>query len=316
MSKIIDFPKETEKEVKENKKKKPILQDTMDSIGQFVNLDGTDEFVKLLSLPDKEFLPFSKLVLSEFEAGLRDANSRLEITKALNSKGLNASNLGELASKTCEAIDTQLSEIFSVVKRDFLKQLIMLSADAVISTSGIATEILAIPFEKDGEALTPDYANVGDAGMDIYALEDIDIEPGETKLVKTGIKIAVPLGYEIQVRPKSGISLNSKMRIGNAPGTIDSQYRGEIGIIVDNIDPPIKDITYDFDEKHRPIITSILHGSPIHIAKGTKVAQLVISKVVSAHLYPVNKIEEIEGNRGGGFGSSGLTKKVKDNVKD
>ena len=95
----------------------------------------------------------------------------------------------------------------------------------------------------------PDYANFGDAGMDIYLTEDVIIHPGETVLIPTGIKVALPLGYELQVRPKSGRSLKSKLRIANTPGTIDAGYRDEIGIIADNIDPVIRHA--DMDETGR-----------------------------------------------------------------
>ena len=85
------------------------------------------------------------------------------------------------------------------------------------------------------DIITPVYASVGDAGMDIRANEDIVIKPHETKLVSTAIKIAIPNGYEIQIRPRSGMSLKTNLRIANSPGTIDSGYRDELKIIVTNI---------------------------------------------------------------------------------
>ena len=102
--------------------------------------------------------------------------------------------------------------------------------------------------------------------MNLYALEDITVGPGETKLVATGIKVALPPGYELQVRPKSGRALKTKLRVANTPGTIDAGYRDEIKVIIENIESPIKDIKYEFDEvTHRPIITSIEHGSSFFI---------------------------------------------------
>ena len=100
------------------------------------------------------------------------------------------------------------------------------------------------------------------------------------------------------------------MRIGNTPGTIDSGYRDEIGIIIDNIEPPIKDITYTSDlVDGKPVytITSILHGSDMHITKGEKFAQLVLSEKPKAAFYQVESVMEIENDgRSGGFGSTGL----------
>ena len=156
------------------------------------------------------------------------------------------------------------------------------------------------------DAILPKYAYKDDAGMDIFALEDIEVKPGETKLIPTGIKVAIPIGYELQVRPKSGRALKTKLRVANTPGTIDSGYRDEIGVIIENIEPPIKDITYEFDSHGRPIITSIEHGRPFIIEKGSKFAQLVLSEVPTASFYKVDDVGKIGENRGGGFGSTGV----------
>ena len=153
----------------------------------------------------------------------------------------------------------------------------------------------------------PAYAHMTDAGMDVFALEDITIKPGETKLVPLGIKIALPIGYELQVRPKSGRALKTKLRIANTPGTIDSGYRDEICVIVENIEAPIKDIEYEFDENGEIKIKSIVHGSDFTIGEGEKFAQLVLSEVPRASFLTVDDVSSIENDgRKGGFGSSGL----------
>ena len=152
----------------------------------------------------------------------------------------------------------------------------------------------------------PAYARVGDAGMDVFALEDITINPGETKIIPIGIKVAIPSGYELQVRPKSGRAAKTKLRVANTPGTIDSGYRDEVGVIIENIEPNIADLTYDFNDDGKPVITSVLHGKSYTICKGEKFAQLVLSEVPTATWTQVDTIEAFEGNRGGGFGSTGL----------
>ena len=81
----------------------------------------------------------------------------------------------------------------------------------------------------------PFYATKGSAGVDVYSNEELELEPLSTTIVKTGLFVKIPEGYEIQVRPRSGLSAKSKLRIANSPGTIDSDYLGEIGIIMDNI---------------------------------------------------------------------------------
>ncbi|NJK54297.1 MAG: dUTP diphosphatase [Leptolyngbyaceae cyanobacterium SU_3_3] len=83
-------------------------------------------------------------------------------------------------------------------------------------------------------AIIPHYAHPGDAGLDLFAIEQQDILPGETQLIKTGIAIALPPGYEAQIRPRSGLALKHSITVLNSPGTIDSGYRGEIGIILIN----------------------------------------------------------------------------------
>ena len=84
------------------------------------------------------------------------------------------------------------------------------------------------------DAKLPSYAHDGDAGMDLYAAEDVIIEPGKSALVPVGIKMAIPYGYEVQIRPRSGVSLKTPLRIPNAPGTIDCGYRDEVNVIVYN----------------------------------------------------------------------------------
>ena len=85
------------------------------------------------------------------------------------------------------------------------------------------------------EAIIPQYQTTGAAGFDFHAIEDVEINPRKTVLVKTGLSMEIPEGYELQVRPRSGMSFKTKMRVANSPGTIDSDYRGEICIIMENI---------------------------------------------------------------------------------
>ena len=163
-----------------------------------------------------------------------------------------------------------------------------------------------IELVKDAEM--PFFAHDGDAGMDIRASEDVIIKPRETKIVKTGVKIAVPKGVEIDVRPRSGLSYKTRLRISNAPGTIDSGYRDEIGVIIENSSLPFSlddkgnviknDNTYYLDEKQNREGTYI-------IKKGDRIAQLVFMQYLDVELEKKEDISEIEGNRAGGFGSSG-----------
>lgn len=133
------------------------------------------------------------------------------------------------------------------------------------------------------EAQRPSYARPGDAGMDIYAVEDTVIGPGSTVVVRTGLKLAIPEGYEIQIRPRSGLSLKTPLRLANSPGTIDSGYREELGIIMHN--------------------TSL--QETYTVKKGERVAQMVLQRVPAIEWKQVKSVDGIGTNRGGGFGSSG-----------
>ena len=204
-------------------------------------------------------------------------------------------------------IDETEKSNLSAIKRDFLIEVVGSILNAVNETEGIAKRIINVPIELcHPDAKMPQYAHESDSGMDVYALEDITVHPGETVLVSTGIKAALPPGYELQVRPKSGRALKTKLRVANTPGTIDQGYRDEIKVIVENVEPPIKDIGYSYNNDGSLQIRSILCGSDYYIGKGEKFCQLVLMEVPKAALYQVDSVLEIGENRNGGFGSTGL----------
>jgi dUTP pyrophosphatase len=127
----------------------------------------------------------------------------------------------------------------------------------------------------------PAYATSGAAGMDVVSAEDVTLAPGARHAVATGLALAIPQGYEVQVRPRSGLALKHGITVPNTPGTIDSDYRGELKVILVN------------------------HGAePFAIARGDRVAQLVLAPVVQAAWDEVAELDATE--RGdGGFGSTG-----------
>jgi len=129
----------------------------------------------------------------------------------------------------------------------------------------------------------PAYAHAGDAGMDLYAAQDVTLAPGERALVSTGIAVAIPEGFAGFVQPRSGLAIRHGLGLVNTPGLIDSHYRGEIKIIAINLDP----------------------ATPISISRGDKVAQFVIQPVVQADLVEVDELDStVRGE--GGFGSTGV----------
>src|SRR5213082_3286044 len=128
---------------------------------------------------------------------------------------------------------------------------------------------------------TPSYATDGAAGLDVVAAEDVTLAPGERHAVATGFAIAIPHGYEVQVRPRSGLALKHGITCLNTPGTIDSDYRGEVKVILAN-----------------------LGSEPFEVRRGERIAQLVPAPVLRADFVEVETLSET--SRGaGGFGSTG-----------
>lgn len=135
----------------------------------------------------------------------------------------------------------------------------------------------------DPELPLPGYAHAGDAGMDLYAAEDVTLEPHQRALVPTGVAVAIPDGYAGFVQPRSGLAIKHGLSLVNTPGLIDSHYRGEIKVIAVNLDPK----------------------TPISIRRGDKIAQFVIQAVTRAELVEVGELDEtVRGE--GGFGSTGV----------
>jgi dUTP pyrophosphatase len=267
-------------------------------------MGGFDEVATLLAMPEEHFQVLAPVFLAELEKGLVDVNTRLIMVQAMNLQGMKVDNVREQYLAICEQIDEQMGDILSNQKRDFLKGMLGITYNAMSESEGASKRSIIIPIEYcNPNAKMPTYAHLTDSGMDVYALEDITIAPGETKLVPTGIKVAIPVGYELQVRPKSGRCLKTKLRVANTPGTIDAGYRDEIGVIIDNIEPFIK--SADIDENGR--LYNVEFGSSYTIGKGEKFAQLVLAEVPKAIFYQVESVGEVANDgRSGGFGSTGV----------
>jgi dUTP pyrophosphatase len=292
--------------IKEDVDKKRI--DVLKSLQEIVNFGPTngsfEDFALMLGLPDEHFVVLAPVFLEELEKSYHNINDQMEMVQIMNAAGIKAEDARVEYIQLCENIDTQIGDALSQPKKDFIKTILGLTYNAVAEAEGIAKKTITIPIEYCHEnGKMPAYAHLTDAGMDVFALEDITIMPGETKLIPLGIKVAIPMGYELQVRPKSGRCLNTKLRIANTPGTIDAGYRNEICVIVDNIDQVIR--SAKIDENGR--LYDIVWGQSYSIGKGEKIAQLVLSEVPKALFYEVENVCEIPNDgRAGGFGSSGL----------
>ena len=143
---------------------------------------------------------------------------------------------------------------------------------------------ITVPVKRLDETLDlPAYAYAGDAGLDLRAAEDAVLKPFERKAVACGIALAIPSGYAGFVLPRSGLAAKHGISIVNAPGLIDSNYRGEIKVILINLDP----------------------NNPFVIARGDRIAQLVVLKTPSVELSEASDLDDTVRGQGG-FGSSGF----------
>ena len=141
--------------------------------------------------------------------------------------------------------------------------------------------MINVEIKLESDEFLPYYATEGAAGVDLVSSESGEIKPHSTKLINTGIQIAVPKGYELQIRPRSGLALKESIMVLNSPGTIDSDYRGNVGVILHNMSQ--KSWKY---------------------SKGMRIAQAVLNKVEAIEWVEVSKLNDTE--RGlGGFGSTG-----------
>ncbi len=140
-----------------------------------------------------------------------------------------------------------------------------------------------IKFKKlNSQSIIPEYMSNFASGADIYACEELLIEPGDIKLVSTGFSMAIPEGFEGQIRPRSGLALTHGISVLNSPGTIDSDYRGEVKVILINMGKKA------FTVKH-----------------GDRIAQLVITEAVRASFQTVDQLDETQRSEGG-FGHTGF----------
>ena len=267
---------------------------------------GLTAIAGIMSLPDDLFDIISEQFIIELNNQLRSDENRKELLKIADTNNIKIEDIPKFLDEMYKSIDDAFKD-FPENRKIFLKRIMSDIFNSIVDFNDELTSSILIPIEFcNKNARMPIYAHETDAGLDIYSTEDINIRPGETILIKTGLKVAIPVGYELQVRPKSGISLKTKLRIANTPGTIDSGYRDEIGIIIENIEQPIQDISYHFDNNNKIVIDSILHGKTYSIEKGQKIAQLVLNKISKANFVLVDTVNKIEGDRGGGFGSTGL----------
>ena len=195
-----------------------------------------------------------------------------------------ATQMEELKEHFFDLLVNLKQQTSSPDKQQFIDKLysnIEVFAESILDEYDVESPTVSVELCREGAQL-PTYAHTGDHA-DVYAVEDTTIEPNTFgNMVPTGLKMEIPQGWAISVRPRSGLSKKTCLRISNTPGSIDTGYRGEINILFDNI---------GFE--------------PITIHKGDRIAQLVLEKQYQATFIPVEKVSEDTDRGAGGFGSSG-----------
>ena len=254
--------------------------DMMDLKKGLPAVDGVEQLYAVLELPDAQFdVVYSDLKNKIIEALNSNTTKRaildqLELTPVANIK-----QEKESLMEAINEIDT-INEL-SANKKDFLKTMLQETMNIVSILVVNPRETVKVKIQKINEnAVLPTYAHDTDAGADIYAVEDVVLKPHSTNIIKTGLKVAIPAGYMINIAPRSGLSAKTTLRIANSWGIIDSEYRGEIGIIMENTG-----------------------NLSVTISKGDKIAQMLIMPTPMIQWEEVNQLDETKRGEGG-FGST------------
>lgn len=241
-----------------------------------------EQILMILDLPDDKFNEVYPSFKTEIQKITKNPEVQKEILDTARSTPLTQEDV-EMAKEFVENFLKEVDEddTLSPNKKEMLSILIKQSVSATFDMAEnprerIPVKIVAI----NPDAKIPQYAHKTDAGADVFAVESVSIPPHQTVVVKTGIKVAIPAGYEIQIRPRSGMSLKTPLRVANAPGTIDCDYRGEIGVIISN--------TGNLTQK---------------IEKHDKIAQMVIAPVPMIDWELVDELDSTDRGEGG-FGST------------
>lgn len=268
--------------------------------------NGIEILAALLSLPDEQFEIIRPLFQEAMIDAYNDPKGQMQLVSAFAQSGI---SINDLINNMDQIIDELFVEDknneISESKRDFIR-ILFTSAINAISTSTInPAHVVEIPIEICREnAKLPTYATEGSAAMDIYSPEEYTIDCGKTIIIPIGIKVAIPHGYALLVQPRSGMSARMKVRIPNSPGLIDEDYHDEIGVIVENIDPRVKDVDIYEPSDHLELVKE--YGGPITIGKGERFAQLRLVEVPRAQWKQVNSIGAFDNDHGSGFGSTGV----------
>lgn len=269
--------------------------------------DGLQVLGGILATPDEQFEVIKPILCNSIEETFNSTEAQIAFAQMMNMNGIKVEDFTDNLDLLVESVNDLAAEgvELSESKKDFLKFIFTTFVNTLNLSQRVSRRIISIPVMlcRDGAKL-PSYATNGSAAMDIYSPEEYVIGPGESIIVPTGLKVDIPTGYALLIQPRSGMSRKTKLRIANTPGLIDSDYHEEIGVIIENIDPPIKEaniVTLD----DGTLEDANLYGSSFTIGKGERFAQMRLVEVPIVNWLEVSSLGDFENDHGAGFGSTG-----------
>ena len=261
----------------------------------------------VLALPDEQFEAIKANLFDSIEATFNEPATKVAFAQMINQQGLRIEDFSDNIDNLVQAVEELTVEDMELSdsKKDFLKFIFATFINSMEDSKMVSRRVISIPIEicREGAKL-PAYATDGSGAMDIYSPEEYVIGPGESIMIPIGIKVDIPIGYGLLIQPRSGLSRKSKIRIPNTPGLIDSDYHEEIGVIIENIDSPVKDVQLELGDNGE-IIDGTLHGSSFTIGKGERFAQMRLVEIPLVNWLPVSSLGSFKNDHGLGFGSSG-----------
>lgn len=270
--------------------------------------DGLQILGAVLAMPDDAFETVKGSLFDTIKSTFNSPEAKIGFAQMMNQQGLRIEDFSDNLDDLVQAVDEMAAEgvELSDSKKDFLKFIFTTFINTMEESNMVSHRVLTIPVEvcRDGAKL-PTYATNGSAAMDIYSPAEYTIGPGECIIIPTGLKVNLPIGYALLIQPRSGMSRKTKLRVANTPGLIDSDYHEEIGVIVENIDAPIKDAQLGEVPDHDHFDVVPLYGSSFTIGKGERFAQMRLVEVPLVNWLPVESLGSFENDHGKGFGSTG-----------
>ena len=268
--------------------------------------DGLQILGAVLAMPDDAFETVKGSLFDTIKSTFNSPEAKIGFAQMMNQQGLKIEDFSDNLDDLVQAVDEMAAEgvELSDSKKDFLKFIFTTFINTMEESNMVSHRVLTIPVEvcRNGAKL-PTYATDGSAAMDIYSPAEYTIGPGECIIIPTGLKVNLPIGYALLIQPRSGMSRKTKLRVANTPGLIDSDYHEEIGVIVENIDPPLKD--FEIQQDGEAILQGPLYGSSFIIGKGERFAQMRLVEVPLINWLPVESLGSFENDHGKGFGSTG-----------